>query len=140
VSESSSFRAAIAAELVVWATILLARHQDAGAYIFDARRFTRFFTVYYIAAAIGLSLSNKKSGGKAATALTLLLAVFFSYASATQHVRAKYVEHYFTNAEQAIKNTPTDKAALGNSIPRCKTERCVETIAFLRKHQLSLFK
>ena len=126
--------------LVAWGTILLARYQDAGAYIFDARRFARFFTVYYIAAAIGLSLSDKKSGGKAAAALTLLLAVFFSYATVAQHSRAKHVEHYFTNAEQAIKNTPTDKAALANSIPRCKTEPCAETIAFLREHQLSLFK
>lgn len=126
--------------LLSWATILLARYLDVGHYIFDARRFTRLFTVYYISAGIALSLSSHHlSRPMAITTLSVLL-MFFAYASIEQYQRAEHVQNYFFNAEKEITSTPANQENLEKSIPRCKSEECIDTIDFLRKNNLSVFR
>lgn len=126
--------------LVAWATILLSRHLEFGAYIFDARRFTRLFTVYYISVGIALSLSSHSTGRPLSIIVLAIMSLFFCNAIKAQYSRAIHVQHYFQSAEQAIKAQPLDSDKLIKSIPRCKPGFCEETIDFMREKEISLFQ
>lgn len=121
--------------LVSWAAILLTRYQDFGPYIFDGRRFVRFFTTYYIAAGFGLSLCLKGPRKVVTCALLVLMASFFWVASVAQYHRAKYVQSYFEVAASALQADPLDSKQLGGSIPRCRNHFCDEVIEFLRNEK-----
>lgn len=125
--------------VVAWATILLSRHLEFGPYIFDARRFTRLFTVYYISIAIALSLSTHSISRPLSILVLAIMSLFFCNAIKAQYSRAIHVQSYFDTAEKAIKSQPLDNKQLTESIHRCQPGFCEDTIFFLREEKVSVF-
>lgn len=64
----------------------------------------------------------------------------FAHASAAIRKIDQYIESYFMSAKAELLKEPIESAALANYIGRCANNYCVDTVDFMRKNQLSIFK
>lgn len=126
--------------IVAWATILVSRYLDVGLYVFDARRFTRLFTFYYIGAGFALSFACRAAARKVTIIIVIVMATLFGYSSFTQYKRADHVQNYFSKAKAEMRKEEINQPELMRFVIGCKPKFCEQTIKFLRERQLSIFR
>lgn len=121
--------------VVAWALILLTRYSDFGVGVTDAQRFTRFFVLYYVAAAFAFL------GWRSASRVFLLFAVFLasSYAISAgyQYRYADSVKEYFHGADVALRESVLQEGVLDRYVGPCSDRRCDKTIYALREKDVS---
>lgn len=120
----------VAFGFIAWTLILLTRYLDFGIAVFDAQRFTRFFTLYYVGAGAALLLGSFRPLVK--TMFSLLILLGFTLTTIFQYKNLDNVNSYFHNASIALKQHTQGDQEITKYIGQCANGYCDDTIEFLR--------
>ncbi|MDP2178383.1 MAG: hypothetical protein U1E13_11595 [Methylophilaceae bacterium] len=116
---------------VAWVLILLTRYSDFGAGIFDAQRFTRFFVLYYVAAAF--AFLKWRAMPKVFALFAILLLGSYAISANYQYSNVASVHQYFEGAGNALREVNLQDGNLNKYIGKCSDRYCDETIYSLRE-------
>jgi hypothetical protein len=116
--------------------IMISRYNDFGIFILDAQRFTRLFSLYYVALAFMIAVVPGFKGVKFVISLFVVLCFLISFKYQIEN--AHYVVDYFNNIRGAFfdENFLNE---INESIGRCNNGFCNEAVEFLRENKLSVY-
>lgn len=117
--------------IVAWVFILTTRYSDFGVGIIDAQRFTRFFSLYYVAAALAFSASY--SARKALFTFAVIMIGSYAISAGYQYRYVDGVKHYFQRADAALREPVLEAGVLDKYIGACSDRRCDKTIYRFRE-------
>lgn len=117
--------------IIAWALILITRYSDFGIGITDAQRFTRFFALYYVAAAF--AFLGQRPSPKVFFLFASIMVGSYAISAAHQYRHADGVKQYFRKADAALREPILAEGDLGRYIGRCSDRFCDKTIYALRE-------
>jgi hypothetical protein len=116
---------------IAWVMILLTRYSVFGTYIPDAQRFTRFFVLYYVAAAFAFLEWRPRGKVWFSTFATVSVSAYLISAG-YQYGNIACVHRYFEGASVALREEHLKEDDLKKYIGQCADGYCEGTIYALR--------
>ena len=121
----------IIAAITAFSLIMITRFGDYGPTEIGARRFTRFYILYYVGAIIIISKSMPKS--IPIKLLGLILIISFLNTHLFLHKYKADLKNHFTGIQSTITSNVIDEELISKNLWICKNFYCTDTIHKLRK-------
>lgn len=127
--------------ILTWALIFVSRYQDYGVSVMDEPRYVRLFTLIYVGVGVAfLCMAHTAQTRRLLFSVAGVLIISYGSTVIYKYWQDQYIESYFMSAKAELLKEPIESAALANYIGRCANNYCVDTVDFMRKNQLSIFK
>ncbi|WP_429204060.1 hypothetical protein [Aeromonas veronii] len=117
--------------------IMISRYGDFGADVLDAQRFTRLFSLYYVA--IGFLYTCLPGHKKLKSITSMLMFCLFTISAYYQHTNAHYVISYFDDIKNEMRDFNSN-SHLDEKVGRCSDNYCDTAIEFMKDNHLSVYK
>ncbi|MDO8344628.1 MAG: hypothetical protein Q7T48_15610 [Cellvibrio sp.] len=131
----------IAYGCLCWLLIFVSRYLYFGVAVMDEPRYVRLLTLIYVGGGIALLCIHLHPLARRIYACAAAI-MFMGYLGTLSFKfwQDQYVESYFASAKLELQKGEIDSAALSNYISRCAKDYCIDTVEFMKKNQLSIFK
>jgi len=117
--------------------IMISRYGDFGGDVLDAQRFTRLFSLYYVA--VGFLYVYLPGHKKLKSITSMCMICLFTISAYYQHTNAHYVVNYFDDIIKEM-NDFNSNSHLDEKVGRCSDNYCDSAIEFMKDNHLSVYK